>query len=383
MVHRRPLRLVLACACAALAVPASGAFSSPRGRSRPAGGPTSARSPSRLRDAVVPIPQAGRSSDPSGPELALEERTWAFRGVHPVHYEVAYCPSPGGGGGEDGKSEEEGEVVPLVLLSGFGVASFHYRRLMRELLLRNRRTDSTGGGPSSEGRRREYRIYALDYLGQGRSWPPDCDDGRSPAESGLGYSADTWVEQVACFVSDVVLDECQGTGRVHLVGNSVGGYLSTILASRRPDLVETLTLVNATPVWGLDLPGWDGRLPAPSLPRAVGRAGFDLIRNPDVIGKYLDSAYVCPGAHDGSHPDSFHPPGHPEHDPDDAGRCLGERIRECTEGKGGHAAFASILFSPPATDHTYAQGGGGERRQKKSLGLGYRRQVSERKRIRR
>ena len=191
MVHRRPLRLVLACACAALAVPASGAFSSPRGRSRPAGGPTSARSPSRLRDAVVPIPQAGRSSDPSGPELALEERTWAFRGVHPVHYEVAYCPSPGGGGGEDGKSEEEGEVVPLVLLSGFGVASFHYRRLMRELLLRNH---SSGGG-SDGTRRREYRIYALDYLGQGRSWPPDCDDGRSPAESGLGYSADTWVER--------------------------------------------------------------------------------------------------------------------------------------------------------------------------------------------
>ena len=37
-------------------------------------------------------------------------------------------------------------------------------------------------------------------------------------------------------------------------------------------------LLNATPIWGSDLPGWDGRLPAPPLPRAVGRALFDLAR---------------------------------------------------------------------------------------------------------
>ena len=38
-------------------------------------------------------------------------------------------------------------------------------------------------------------------------------------------------------------------------------------------------LLNATPIWGSDLPGWDGRLPAPPVPRAVGRALFDLVRH--------------------------------------------------------------------------------------------------------
>ncbi|EJK67070.1 hypothetical protein THAOC_11942, partial [Thalassiosira oceanica] len=223
-----------------------------------------------------------------------------FRGVHPVHYEVASCPPADGGGGRGGRGRRRPPRPPGGLRRGLLPLPPSNAGAPRP------RRDSLAGG--------RLRIYALDYLGQGRSWPPGCDDGFSPAEDGLGYSADTWVEQVEDFVAEVVLDGRGGPGagegkgkkrRAHLLGNSVGGYLSAMLASRRPDLVESLTLVNATPVWGLNLPGWDGRLPAPFLPRVIGRAGFDLIRNPDVIDKYLDSAYVHRAAHDGSHPDSF------------------------------------------------------------------------------
>jgi pimeloyl-ACP methyl ester carboxylesterase len=64
---------------------------------------------------------------------------------------------------------------PVLLLSGFGVGSFHQNRLTRELLkLESSRV-----------------IYCMDYLGQGRSWPVDCDDGDSVNEAGLIYSADT------------------------------------------------------------------------------------------------------------------------------------------------------------------------------------------------
>lgn len=64
---------------------------------------------------------------------------------------------------------------PILLLNGFGVGSFHQHRLMAQL----------------SGRGSNRAIYCMDYLGQGRSWPVDCDDGNSANEAGLIYSADT------------------------------------------------------------------------------------------------------------------------------------------------------------------------------------------------
>ena len=40
---------------------------------------------------------------------------------------------------------------------------------------------------------------------------------------------------------------------VRLVGNSLGGLLAVLLAARRPDLVNGIVLLNATPIWGGDL----------------------------------------------------------------------------------------------------------------------------------
>lgn len=176
---------------------------------------------------------------------------------------------------------------------------------------------------------RDQNIYGIDYLGQGKSWPVDCDDGQSENERDLSYSIDTWVGQVLAFIEDVVIpghgcDDC----KVHLVGNSVGGHLATILAASRPDLVRSVSLLNATPVWGLGLPGWNGRLPAPAVPKQVGRFLFDKIRDFDTIQLYLGQAYSRTEAFD-----------------DD----LIQKIQGCTEGKGGHAAFGSIVWSSPSS----------------------------------
>ena len=118
------------------------------------------------------------------------------------------------------------------------------------------------------------------------------------------------------------------TIKCHLVGNSVGGHLATIIASERPDLVRSISLLNATPVWGLGLPGWNAQLPPPVFPRAIGRFLFDQIRDYDTINLYLAQAYSQRGAFD-----------------DD----LVSKIRSCTEGQGGHAAFASIVWSSPSS----------------------------------
>jgi pimeloyl-ACP methyl ester carboxylesterase len=62
--------------------------------------------------------------------------------------------------------------------------------------------------------------------------------GYSPVPANGDYSLDTR--------SDVVIEliEHGGNPPVHLVGNSMGGAIATRIAARRPDLVETLTLIS-------------------------------------------------------------------------------------------------------------------------------------------
>ena len=155
------------------------------------------------------------------------------------------------------------------------MGSFHQHRLMPELLLpADADADAADDDPSASSEDAERRgggrkrraaalrtraVYALDYLGQGRSWPEDCDDdGTSISERGLRYDVDAWIDQVSDFVEGVVLPDYRerlqrrrsrgrrsrsrqngggGVGedgegkesssppppRVHLVGNSVGG----------------------------------------------------------------------------------------------------------------------------------------------------------------
>ena len=233
----------------------------------------------------------------------IESKSWKFRETNLIGYEVARnSPS----------NDNHGSKEPILLLNGFGVGSFHQHRLMPEIL---------------QYEEEDRSVYGLDYLGQGRSWPEDCQDGNAQCEKGLIYSADTWVDQIITFIEQVIMPASPGE-KVHLVGNSVGGHLSVIIAGKRPDLIASITLLNATPVWGLNLPFWSGELPPPAIPRRIGRYLFDRIRDENTIQKYLEAAYVNPKAFD---------------------QELIQQIRGCTEGKGGHAAFASIMWSPPAS----------------------------------
>ena len=72
-------------------------------------------------------------------------------------------------------------------------------------------------------------------------------ESRAPDLPGFGYSPppDDGDYSVSGHARAVVaLIEQDGRGSVHLFGNSLGGAVSTVVASTRPDLVRTLTLIS-------------------------------------------------------------------------------------------------------------------------------------------
>lgn len=98
---------------------------------------------------------------------------WNFRS-HQIAYEQIKV-------GEGDTAEVKSE--PVLILNGFGVGSFHQHRLKDRLVRELSVNDDT------------RNIYGIDYLGQGNSWPTDCNDGNSENERGLCYSIDTWFDQ--------------------------------------------------------------------------------------------------------------------------------------------------------------------------------------------
>eukprot|EP00611_Tribonema_gayanum_P012137 TRINITY_DN226_c2_g1_i1.p1 TRINITY_DN226_c2_g1~~TRINITY_DN226_c2_g1_i1.p1 ORF type:complete len:485 (-),score=150.70 TRINITY_DN226_c2_g1_i1:303-1757(-) len=230
------------------------------------------------------------------PTVSVEERKWRWRWGD-IHYEVAGEGRTGG--------------TPLVLLPGFGVGTFHFnQRNMPQL---------------SEALDRP--VFSMDYLGQGQSWPVSAPT----EEDSLRYSANTWRDQIADFIAEVVKEPA------YLIGNSLGGHLSVMLAAHRPELCKGVALLNPTPIWGFNSPQrplyWDGLLPAPRAAFAVGAFYFDQMRNPRTVKAMLSAVYADKRAVDDS---------------------LVADIIAATErgptlqsyGVGGHEAFTSILFSP-------------------------------------
>ena len=104
---------------------------------------------------------------------------------------------------------------PAVFVHGLGGSATNWTDLM---------------GLLSEGHRDAPALgcEALDLPGFGYSPPPADGD----------YSLD------ACAAAVVGLIEKRHNWPVHLVGNSLGGAISTRIAARRPDLVRTLTLIS-------------------------------------------------------------------------------------------------------------------------------------------
>ncbi|CAN4076835.1 unnamed protein product [Withania somnifera] len=218
---------------------------------------------------------------------------------------------------------------PLLFLPGFGVGSFHYEKQLKDL-------------------GRDHRIWAIDFLGQGKSLP--CEDLTSPSKEnpdgghplwGFGdeaepwakelvYSIDLWKEQVHYFIEEVIEEP------VYIVGNSLGGYVAIYFAACYPHLVKGVTLLNATPFWGFfPNPARSprlsrvfprvGKFPLPTSVRKLTKLVWQKISDPESIAKVLKQVYA---------------------DHTIKVDKVFARILETTKHPAAAAAFASIMFAP-------------------------------------
>ena len=115
---------------------------------------------------------------------------WEWKPKLSVHYEKA--------------GTENVNSPPVLFLPGFGVGSFHYEKQLKDL-------------------GRDYRVWAIDFLGQGMSLPVEdptssskegnesngqdsswgFGDETEPWASELVYSIDLWQDQVRYFIEQV------------------------------------------------------------------------------------------------------------------------------------------------------------------------------------
>jgi len=248
---------------------------------------------------------------------------WRWKDEITVHYAKADSQIPG-------------SDTAVVLLHGFGVASFHYEAQF---------------GPLSEA---GYTVYAADNVGAGLSWPDRDPAPGTPAElqapgSEWGFGSPDpafedvvigeklWIEQTLDF-----LRECVKEPKVILGGNSLGGYLAVLVtASMDSELasrVHGMALINPTPFWGWipsrsknpdlhDAFPWKGRLPVPDFVRPLTLGWYNTLRNPDSIEWLLN--FVT-------------------RNPEGVGHELAERIAAMANHPAGAAAFSQILFTPQA-----------------------------------
>lgn len=126
-----------------------------------------------------------------GIKKGVSIRTWRWRG-----YLIQYTTT-----GEEGPA--------VVLVHGFGAFWEHYRDNIVSIA------------------KNGYRVYAITLLGFGRSEKPN-----------IVYTELLWAELLRDFFVDVVGEP------VHIVGNSFGGYLVSLVARLWPALVKSLVLCN-------------------------------------------------------------------------------------------------------------------------------------------
>ncbi|PRQ54914.1 putative chlorophyllase [Rosa chinensis] len=242
---------------------------------------------------------------------------WEWKPKFNVHYEKA-------------GSENLGSP-PVLFLPGFGVGSFHYEKQMKDL-------------------GRDFRVWAIDFLGQGMSLPLEdpaprtreegmsdknnlawgFGDESEPWASELVYSIDLWQDQVRYFIEEVIGEP------VYIAGNSLGGFVALYFAACNPHLVKGVTLLNATPFWGF-LPNpirsprlakifpWAGTFPLPANVRKLVEFVWQKISDPRSIVQILEQVYAD---HSTNIDKVF------------------SRIVETAEHPAAAASFASIMFAP-------------------------------------
>lgn len=101
------------------------------------------------------------------------------------------------------------ESPPLLLIHGFGASTDHWRKNIAEL-------------------QEDFKVYAIDLLGFGRSSKPDWV-----------YSGKLWEEQLSKFIQEVIGQP------VVLAGNSLGGYASLCVGANHPELTRGVVLLNS------------------------------------------------------------------------------------------------------------------------------------------
>lgn len=244
---------------------------------------------------------------------------WEWKPKLNVHYEKAGC--------------ENLESPQILFLPGFGVGSFHYEKQMKDL-------------------GRDFRVWSLDFLGQGMSLPFEdptfqskavgASNGKSsswgfgdetePWAEKLVYSMDLWQDQVRYFIEKVIGEP------VYIVGNSLGGFVALYFAACNPHLVKGVTLLNATPFWGflpnpVRNPGlaklfpWAGTFPLPPRVKSLTELLWEKISDPKSIAEILKQVYA-------------------DHSTKVDNVFL--RIIETTRHPAAAASFASIMFAPQA-----------------------------------
>ena len=277
----------------------------------------SQRSIAKNRERVTKVLIPGLPNDPNGDrEAPITSCFWEWKPKFNVHYEKS--------------GSENVNSPPVLFLPGFGVGSFHYEKQLKDL-------------------GRDYRVWAVDFLGQGMSLPSEDptqskDAGNSEGETsmwGFGdetepwanelvYSIDLWRDQVQYFIEEVIKEP------VYIVGNSLGGYVALYFAASNPQLVKGVTLLNATPFWGF-LPNpirsprlarmfpWAGTFPLPGNIRKLTEVVWQKISDPGSIAEVLKQVYAD---HTTKVDDVF------------------SRIIKTAQHPAAAASLASIMFAP-------------------------------------
>ncbi|NUN64957.1 alpha/beta fold hydrolase [Pseudanabaena biceps] len=181
------------------------------------------------------------------------DRFWTWRG-----YEIGYCAEG---------LEQNSDQPAIVLIHGFGASVGHWRKNIPVLA-------------------QKTRVYAIDLIGFGSSAQP------LPTE--LPYTFETWGQQVADFVREVVGD------RAILIGNSIGAVVAMQAAIYAPELVTKTVLINCSlrllqEQNQLNMP-WYKRVGVKAVQnilgvRAIAQIFFNQVRNRRAVRNILSQAY--------------------------------------------------------------------------------------------